>query len=91
MPTYLVERYLPGCHRVWIGAAVGLHRRQQHAAHIGSTYVAVDDACLCRFEAETADDVREADGIADVPFARIVAAEEIGIGHSEPAKKGNPS
>jgi hypothetical protein len=91
MPTYLVERYLPGRDRAWVEAAVGRLRRQRRAAHLGSTYVAVDDACFCRFEAGTADDVRDANEIGGVPFARIVAVEEIGIAHSEPAKKGNRS
>jgi hypothetical protein len=89
MPTYLVERYLPGRDRAWVEAAVGRLRRQRRAAHLGSIYVAGDDACFCRFEAETADDVRDANEIAGVPFARIVAAEEIGTRHPEPAKKGN--
>ena len=92
MPTYLVERYLPGRDRTWIEAAVDrLQRQRRTAAHLGSTYVAADDACFCRFEAETADDVRDANEIAGVPFARIVAAEEIGIGQPNPAKKGDRS
>jgi hypothetical protein len=92
MPTYLVERYLPGRNRDWLEAAVARLRRQgTRAAYLGSTYVAADDACFCRFEAESADDVRDANEIAGVPFARIVAAEEIGIGHPEPAKRGDRS
>jgi len=92
MPTYLVERYLPGRDRAWIEAAVGrLRRHRQVATHVGSTYVAVDEACFCRFEAETADDVRDANEIARFPFARIVATEEIGIGQPEHAKKGDRS
>ena len=92
MPTYLVERYLPGRDRAWIEAAVGRLRRQRRtAAHLGSTYVPTDDACFCRFEAETADDVRDANEIARVPFARIVATEEIGIGQAGPIEKGNRS
>jgi hypothetical protein len=92
MPTYLVERYLPGRDRAWIEAAVDRLQRQRRAAkHLGSTYVAADDACFCRFEAETADDVRDANEIAGVPFARIVATEEIGIGQPAPATKGDRS
>src|SRR5919204_569298 len=69
MPTYLVERYLPGRNRVWLEAALARLRRQgTRAAHLGSTYVAEDDSCFCRFEAETADDVRDANEIAGVPF-----------------------
>jgi hypothetical protein len=91
MPTYLVERYLPGRNRAWLETALArLHRQRTRAAHLGSTYVSDDDACFCRFEAETADDVRDANEIAGVPFARIVAAEEIGIGQLTP-KKGDRS
>ena len=92
MPTYLVERYLPGRNRAWLEAALARLRRQRtRAAYLGSTYVSADDSCFCRFEAQTADDVRDANEIAGVPFARIVAAEEIGVGHPVPAKKGDRS
>ena len=92
MPTYLVERYLPGRDRGWLEAAVArLQRQRRKAAHLGSTYVAAEDACFCRFEADSADDVRDANEIAGVPFARIVAAEEIGIGQPGPTEKGDRS
>ena len=92
MPTYLGERYLPGRDRAWIEAAIDRLRRQRRpAAHLGSTYVAADDACYCRFEAETADDVRDANEIAGVPYARIVAAEEIGIPQPRSTRKGDHS
>jgi hypothetical protein len=92
MPTYLVERYLPDRDRAWIEAAVRRLRRQRRtAAHLGSTYVAADDACFCRFEAASEDDVRDANEIAGVPFARIVAADEIGIAHRQPVEKGDRS
>jgi hypothetical protein len=54
-------------------------------------HVPGDDACFCRFEARTADDVRDANEIAGVPFPRIVATEEIGIGQPGSAKKGEGS
>ena len=79
MPTYLVERYLPGRDRAWLESAFARLREQRsRAEHLGSIYVPTDDSCFCRFEARTADDVRDANEIAGVPFARIVAAEEIG-------------
>jgi hypothetical protein len=92
MPTYLVERYLPGRNRAWLEDALArLGRQRQRATHLGSTYVPADDSCLCRFEATSADDVRDANEIAGVPFARIVATEEIGSGQSRPPRKGNGS
>ena len=92
MPTYLVERYLPGRDRAWLVAALARLRTQRTtAAYLGSTYVPEDDSCFCRFEAESADDVRDANEIARVPFARIVAAEEIGIRQRRPTEKGDES
>ena len=87
MPIYLVERYLPGRDRAWLEAALArLPRERSGVAYLGSTYVPSDDSCFCRFEADTADDVRDANDVARVPFARIVAAAEVGIrqqGHTK--------
>jgi hypothetical protein len=90
MPTYLVERYLPGRNRAWLEAALArLPRQRRRAAHLGSTYVPGDDACFCRFEARSADDVRDANEIARVPFARIVASQEIGVDQPWITEKGD--
>ena len=92
MPTYLVERYLPSHDRAWLESALArLPKKRNRVAYLGSTYVPADDACFCRFEAETADDVRDANEIAGVPFARIVTAEEIGIPQRGQIRKGDPS
>jgi Protein of unknown function (DUF4242) len=88
MPTYLVERYLPGRDRAWLEAALArLPRERSGVAYLGSTYVPADDSCFCRFEAETADDVRDANDVARVPFARIVAATELGVGETVPHQR----
>jgi hypothetical protein len=80
MPTYLVERYLPGRDRAWLDAALArLRKDRAGVAYLGSTYVPEDDSCFCRFEAASVETVRDANEIAGVPFARIVAADEIGI------------
>jgi hypothetical protein len=80
MPTYLVERYLPGLDRAWLESALArIPRDRREVTYLGSTYVPSDDSCLCRFEAEKADDVRDANEVAGVPFARIVVAEELGV------------
>jgi hypothetical protein len=89
MPTYLVERYLPGHDRAWLESALArIPRVRRAVTYLGSTYLPSDDACFCRFEAETADDVRDANEIAGVPFARIVLAEEIGVGQPAASEKG---
>jgi hypothetical protein len=78
MPTYLVERYLPGRDRAWLDAALArLPIDRDGVAYLGSTYVPSDDSCLCRFEAPSAEQVRDVNEVAGVPFARIVAATEL--------------
>ena len=90
MPTYLVERYLPGRDRAWLDTALArLLQTRGRVAYLGSTYVPEDDSCFCRFEAASAENVRDANEIAGVPFARIVATEEIGIEQSRPIEKGD--
>jgi Protein of unknown function (DUF4242) len=92
MPTYLVERYLPGRDRAWLESALArIPYGRREVTYLGSTYLPSDDACFCRFEADSADDVRDANEIAGVPFARIVAAEEIGIRQQGYIEKGDPS
>jgi hypothetical protein len=92
MPTYLVERYLPGRDRAWLESALArLVSLRDGVTYLGSTYVPTDESCFCRFEAETADDVRDANTVAGVPFARIVAAEDIGIAQPGHTKEGDPS
>ena len=86
MPTFLVERYLPGRDRAWLESALARLPRGRPVAYLGSTYVPSDDSCFCRFEAETAEAVRDANEVAGAPFARIVAAEE--IGQRGPNRKG---
>jgi uncharacterized protein DUF4242 len=89
MPTYLVERYLPGRDRAWLEAALArLPRDRRGVAYLGSTYVPSDESCFCRFEAASAENVRDANEVAGVPFARIVAAEAIGIGRPASTEKG---
>lgn len=85
MPNYLVERYLPGHDRTWLEQALAGLADARGVTYLGSTYVPSDDSCFCRFEADTVERVRDANESAGVPFARIVAALEIGIcrrGHS---------
>ena len=92
MPIYLVERYLPGRDRAWLEAALArLPRAQGGVVYLGSTYVPSDDSCFSRFEAEYANDVRDVNEIAGVPFARIVVATEIGVDELGPTDEGGSS
>ena len=92
MPTYLVERYLPARDRAWLESALARLARGRHGVtYLGSIYVPSDESCFCRFEAETIDEVRDANDVARVPFARIVAAEEIGSPQRGQIRKGDSS
>jgi Protein of unknown function (DUF4242) len=80
MPTYLVERYLPGRDRNWLEAALSrLPKGTRGVSYLGSLYVPGDESCFCRFAAADAESVREANELARVPFARIVEVTELGI------------
>ncbi len=83
MPTYLVERYLPGRDRAWLEAELArLPHRGDGVTYLGSLYVPTDEACLCQFQAEDAQRVRDANVLAGLPFARILAVIELGTTHS---------
>ena len=81
MPTYLVERYLPGHDRAWLEAALARFPDRGGVRYLGSLYVPTDEACLCRFQAEDAQRVRDANVLADLPVRRIVAVIELGTAH----------
>jgi hypothetical protein len=86
MPTYLVERYLPGRDRAWLESALArLPKDDPGVTYLGSTYVPAEDSCFCRFEAPDAEDVRLVNEVAQVPFSRISVTAEIPI----PARKGD--
>jgi hypothetical protein len=89
MPTYLVERYLPGRDRAWLEAMLArLPKDHRAVAYLGSTYVPTDESCFCRFEAPDADSVRDVNELAGVPFARVVAATELAATRSTPDNEG---
>ena len=92
MPTYLVERYLPGRDRAWLEAALSRLPRDQHGvAYLGSLYLPGDESCFCRFEAADVESVRETNELARVPFARIVAVTELDLIHSGHYHEGESS
>lgn len=79
---FVVERYLPGLDRDALLAS--LERLDQVTADLrmegtrvvyrGSTIVLQDDACLCRFEADSVAAVAAANTRAGLPVDRIVPA-----------------
>ena len=85
MATYLVERDLPGVTMEQLAAAqkraiqVGkdLTAQGREVRYIRSTFVPGEQKCMCLFEAPNPEHVREANEKAEIPFTRIVAAEDL--------------
>jgi Protein of unknown function (DUF4242) len=85
MVAWIVERYLPEATREEVDAAathlaaatLALSARGVAIRYLGSTFVAAEEYCVCRFEGESADDVRRACELAGVSYARIVEAQEL--------------
>jgi len=85
MAVYLVERDLPGITMEELAAAqkraiqVGMDLTAQgrEVHYIRSTFVPGEQKCMCLFEAPNADNVREANERAEIPFTRIVPAEDL--------------
>jgi Protein of unknown function (DUF4242) len=77
--AYLVERYLPGLSEADVRAA--LRRAEAACADLravgtdiryrGSIFLAVEEACFCRFDSDQAEAVTEVNQRADFAFARI--------------------
>jgi len=85
MSVYLVERDLPGVTMEQLAAAqkkaiqVGIELTAQgkEVRYIRSTFVPGENKCMCLFEAPNPENVREANERAEIPFTRIVRAEDL--------------
>ena len=83
--VYLVERDMPGVTLEQLAAAqkraiqVGkdLTARGREVRYIRSTFVPGEQKCMCLFEAPNPENVREANELAEIPFTRIVPAEDL--------------
>lgn len=97
MPTFLVERYLPGMPPDGIRAGVARTRDAADAMraqgfevrHRATLVVAEDDLCLCRFTAASAAFVEEACRRAEFPYARILAAAPVRVAR-QPTRDARP-
>jgi len=85
MAVYLVERDLPGvkmeqlavAQRRAIEAGKELTAQGKEVRYIRSTFVPGQNKCMCLFEAPNAENVREANERAQIPFTRIVEAVDL--------------
>ena len=85
MAVYMVERELPGISMEQLAAAqrAAIETGQQFTAegknvrYIRTTFVPNEARCMCLFEADNPDLVKEANEAAQIPYTRIVEALDL--------------
>ncbi len=85
MAVYMVERSLPGITMEQLAAAqkAAIETSQQSTSegtpvrYIRSTYVPEEAHCMCLFEANDPDAVKQVNERAQIPFTRIVEAMDL--------------
>ena len=85
MAIYMVDRDLPGITMDQLGAAqkAAIETGQKfteagkNVRYIRTTFVPGEAHCMCLFEADNADLVREVNEAANIPFTRIVEAMDL--------------
>lgn len=82
MPTYVVERHLPGFNAEQLAAAAAsaksttaqMTQEGTPVRYLRSTFIPGEDKCFCLFEGPSANAVREANERAQLPMERVVEA-----------------
>jgi hypothetical protein len=85
MSVYMVDRELPGIEMEQLAAAqkAAIETSKKFTdegkpvRYIRTTFVPGEAHCMCLFEAENADHVREVNETAKIPFTRIVEALDL--------------
>jgi hypothetical protein len=85
MAVYLVERSLPGvtiddlaaAQKKAIQTGMDMTAEGKQVRYIRSTFIPGEHTCMCLFEAPNPENVREANERAEIPFTRIVPAEDL--------------
>ena len=85
MAVYMVERELPGVTMDQLAAAQKsaietgrqFTARGKNVRYIRTTFVPGEAHCMCLFEADNAEHVREVNEAAKIPFTRIVEALDL--------------
>jgi hypothetical protein len=85
MPTYMVDRNLPGVTRDQLVAAqrAAIQTAEQFTAggkpvrYIRSVFVPGEAHCMCLFEAPSAERVCELNQAAQIPFTRVIEALDL--------------
>lgn len=85
MAVYMVERELPGVTMEQLAAAqrAAIETGQQFTSegknvrYIRTTFVPNEARCMCLFEADNADLVKEVNETAQIPFTRVIEALDL--------------
>ena len=85
MPIYMADRNLPGITMDQLAAAqkAAIETSKKFSAqgkkvrYIRSTFVPAESRCMCLFEADNADFVKQVNETAKLPFTRIVEAKDL--------------
>ena len=85
MPTYMVERHLPGFTTEQLPGAAGAAKATTEemsaegvpVRYLRSMFVPGEEKCFCLFEGPSPEAVQEANERAGLPFQRIVPAAPI--------------
>jgi hypothetical protein len=85
MPVFMVDRNLPGITMEQLAAAQqaairtssDFSEQGRPVRYIRSTFVPGESRCMCLFEAATPELVREVNEAANIPFSRVVEAEDL--------------
>ncbi len=85
MPVYMVDRHLPGVTKEQLVKAqrAAIETGQQFTAqgkpvrYIRSMFVPGESRCMCLFEAQNPELVKEVNEAAKIPFSRIAEAEDL--------------
>ncbi len=85
MPVYMADRSLPGITMDQLAAAqkaaIDTSRKfstqGKKVRYIRSTFVPGESRCMCLFEADNADLVKQVNETAKLPYTRIVEAKDL--------------
>jgi hypothetical protein len=91
MPQYMVERHLPGITSEQLTAAAAraksvtaqMTKQGKPVRYLRTTFLPAEEKAYCLFDAPSAEQVKEANELAQIPLQRIVevkhvAAEDVG-------------
>ncbi len=85
MPQYMVERHLPGITPEQLTAAAAraksvtadMTQQGKPVRYLRSTFVPSEERSFCLFEAPSAERVKEANELAQIPLLRITEVKHI--------------